>query len=186
MVYPVSMIGSHVSAVPNHQLSRTTPLKTRGAVAMFGTFGYELDLDTLSPAEIGIVKEQIERMKKLRRMIQIDSDFYRLLSPFEGNETGWICVSRDKRQAAACLCQRLNKVNASWLRFRLAGLEENTCYRVAYEVGGIRRSFTAFGDELMYAGIPVEREDLVRQGGDFAALVYVLEADNGVSMVRGY
>ena len=77
MVYPVSMIGSHVSAVPNHQLSRTTPLKTRGAVAMFGTFGYELDLDTLSPAEIGIVKEQIERMKKLRRMIQIDSDFYR-------------------------------------------------------------------------------------------------------------
>ena len=186
MVYPVSMIGSHVSAVPNHQLSRTTPLKTRGAVAMFGTFGYELDLDTLSPAEIGIVKEQIQKMKKLRRMIQIDSDFYRLLSPFEGNETGWICVSRDKRLAAACLCQRLNKVNASWLRFRLAGLEENTCYRVAYEVGGIRRSFTAFGDELMYAGIPVEREDLVRQGGDFAALVYVLEADNGVSMVRGY
>lgn len=186
MVYPVSMIGSHVSAVPNHQLSRTTPLKTRGAVAMFGTFGYELDLDTLSPAEIGIVKEQIERMKKLRRLIQIDSDFYRLLSPFEGNETGWICVSRDKRLAAACLCQRLNKVNASWLRFKLAGLDENTCYRVTYEVGGIRRSFTACGDELMYAGIPVEREDLVRQGGDFAALVYVLEADNGVSMVRGY
>jgi len=186
MVYPLSMIGSHVSAVPNHQLSRTTPLETRGAVAMFGTFGYELDLDTLSPGEMETVKNQIIRMKKLRRLIQTDSDFYRLLSPFEGNETGWICVSGDKSRAAALLCQRLNKVNASWLRFKLAGLEENTSYRVTFEVGGITRSFTAFGDELMYAGIPVEREDLLRQGGDFAALFYELEADQGVSMIRGF
>jgi alpha-galactosidase len=186
MVYPLSMIGSHVSAVPNHQLSRTTPLETRGAVAMFGTFGYDLDLDTLSPGEMEIVKNQIIRMKKLRRLIQTDSDFYRLLSPFEGNETGWICVSGDKSRAAALLCQRLNKVNASWLRFKLAGLEENTSYRVTFEVGGITRSFTAFGDELMYAGIPVEREDLLRQGGDFAALFYELEADQGVSMIRGF
>jgi alpha-galactosidase len=186
MVYPLSMIGSHVSAVPNHQLSRTTPLETRGAVAMFGTFGYELDLDTLSPGEMETVKNQIIRMKKFRRLIQTDSDFYRLLSPFEGNETGWICVSGDKSRAAALLCQRLNKVNASWLRFKLAGLEENTSYRVTFEVGGITRSFTAFGDELMYAGIPVEREDLLRQGGDFAALFYELEADQGVSMIRGF
>jgi hypothetical protein len=38
----------------------------------------------------------------------------------------------------------------------------------------------------MYAGIPVEREDLLRQGGDFAALFYELEADQGVSMIRGF
>ena len=39
--YPVSVVGSHVSAVPNHQTGRKTPLHTRGVVAMSGTFGYE-------------------------------------------------------------------------------------------------------------------------------------------------
>lgn len=44
MVYPVSCMGSHVSASPNHQTNRVTPLETRADVAYFGTFGYELDL----------------------------------------------------------------------------------------------------------------------------------------------
>ena len=42
-VYPVSTVGSHVSACPNHQTGRITPLETRATVAMAGTFGYELD-----------------------------------------------------------------------------------------------------------------------------------------------
>ena len=41
--YPVSAVGSHVAAVPSHQTGRITPMKTRGVVAMAGTFGYELD-----------------------------------------------------------------------------------------------------------------------------------------------
>ena len=44
MVYPVSCMGSHVSASPNHQTNRVTPIETRADVAYFGTFGYELDL----------------------------------------------------------------------------------------------------------------------------------------------
>lgn len=51
MVYPISSMGAHVSAVPNHQLNRVTPLATRAAVALFGTFGYELDLNRLPAAE---------------------------------------------------------------------------------------------------------------------------------------
>ena len=43
IVYPLSCMGSHVSAVPNHQVFRNTPMDTRAAVAYFGTFGYELD-----------------------------------------------------------------------------------------------------------------------------------------------
>ena len=49
--YPVSVVGSHVSAVPNHQTGRKTPLHTRGVVAMSGTFGYELNLMKLSEEE---------------------------------------------------------------------------------------------------------------------------------------
>jgi len=43
IVYPLSSMGAHVAAVPNHQVGRVTPLATRAAVAFFGVFGYELD-----------------------------------------------------------------------------------------------------------------------------------------------
>ena len=95
-VYPLVSMGSHVSAVPNHQLLRNTPLSTRANMAYFGTFGYELDLNLLSEAEMEQVKEQVAFMKRYRRLIQVEGDFYRLLSPFEGNETAWIVVSRIK------------------------------------------------------------------------------------------
>lgn len=44
-------MGAHVSAVPNHQMGRMTPLETRGLVAMMGNLGYELDLTNLSDEE---------------------------------------------------------------------------------------------------------------------------------------
>ena len=48
LVYPISTMGAHVSAIPNHQTGRETSLDIRGYVAMSGVLGYELDLTTLS------------------------------------------------------------------------------------------------------------------------------------------
>ena len=62
--YPISAVGSHVSAVPNHQTGRVTPIETRAVTAMAGSFGYELDLNTLSDAEKQKVREQIACFKK--------------------------------------------------------------------------------------------------------------------------
>ena len=53
LAYPLSSMGAHVAAVPNHQTGRITPIATRAAVAFFGVFGYELDptaLDRRRPA----------------------------------------------------------------------------------------------------------------------------------------
>ena len=61
--YPISAVGSHVSAVPNHQTGRITPVETRGTVAMAGSFGYELDLNLLSDGE---KKRSKNRSKPLR------------------------------------------------------------------------------------------------------------------------
>ena len=69
-VYPLSSIGSHVSAIPNHQVFRNTPLHTRANVAYFGTFGYELDLTKLSEEEHEIIKKQVQFVKKYRELIQ--------------------------------------------------------------------------------------------------------------------
>src|SRR5699024_10449620 len=53
-VYPISTLGSHVSEIPNHQVGRITSLKMRKDVALFGTFGYELNLMDLSDEDHGI------------------------------------------------------------------------------------------------------------------------------------
>ena len=190
-VYPIVSMGSHVSAVPNHQLYRTTPIETRANVAYFGTFGYELDLNLLSDAEMASVKKQIAFMKESRELIQIDGDFYRLLNPFEGNETAWMVVSQDKTQAVAALYQRLNKVNASWLRLKLEGLDPDAKYQVSCDLtpsssfdtkrygydteGNQVKTYEAYGDELMRAGIPVDRQELNKKGGDFASLLYTIK-----------
>ena len=193
-VYPIVSMGSHVSAVPNHQMHRITPIETRANVAYFGTFGYELDLNLLSDAEIETVKKQIAFMKEYRELIQMDGDFYRLLSPFEGNETAWMVVSSDKTQAVAAFYQRLNKVNASWLRLKLDGLDANTKYEVSCDMAPVTsydakiaeayghkteedsvKTYQAYGDELMSAGIPIDREELNKKGGDFASLLYTLK-----------
>lgn len=173
-VYPLVSMGSHVSAVPNHQIYRTTPIDTRANVAYFGTFGYELDLNLLSTQELEAVKSQIAFMKQYRELIQVDGDFYRILSPFKGNETAWQVVSQDKSQSIAMLYQRLNKVNGSWLRLKLKGLQKDMLYKVTL-TSNEEKSYKAYGDELMYAGIPVDRELFNERGGDFTSLLYVIE-----------
>ena len=65
MVYPNASIGCHVSAVPNHQVDRITPIETRGVVAMSGNFGYELDITKLPESEKEIIKEQVKLRIKI-------------------------------------------------------------------------------------------------------------------------
>ena len=99
IVYPISTMGAHVSAVPNHQTGRMTPLRTRGDVAMSGNFGYELDLTQFTDAENEEVKRQVSLVKEVRELVQFGT-FYRLLSPFEGNETAWMFVSKDQQESS--------------------------------------------------------------------------------------
>ena len=146
MCYPISSMGSHVSVVPNHQVFRNTPLHTRANVAYFGTFGYELDLNKLTEAEIGAVKEQIRFMKEYRQIIQFGT-FYRLKSPFEGNETVWMVVSDDKKTAIVGYYRVLNGVNGSYTRVKLLGLDPDIIYE--NELNHTQN----YGDELMNYGL---------------------------------
>ena len=87
--YPVSTMGAHVSASPNHQTGRAASLSTRATVAMAGTFGYELDPAKLTEEEKAEVRTQIETFKKYYSLIQ-DGTYYRLASPYENEEyTVW-------------------------------------------------------------------------------------------------
>lgn len=172
--YPVSSMGSHVSAVPNHQLHRNTPLYTRANAAYFGTFGYELDLNKLTEEEREEVKKQIAFMKEYRGLIQFGT-FYRLCSPFEGNITAWMVVSPDKKTAIMGWYKTLNQANAPFSRIRLQGLDPELCYHLE---GG---SQTFYGDELMNAGLITsdsmcgEYKDR-RPGCDFDSRLFIFKA----------
>lgn len=175
MVYPISSMGSHVSAVPNHQLYRSTPLKTRADVAYFGTFGYELDPRKLDEDEKEEIKKQISFMKEYRNLIQY-GDFYRLQSPFEGNETAWMIVSKDKKTAIVAYFRVLQEVNTRFRRLRLQGLDENTLYTVDKEI-----PYQAYGDELKYAGLPISdssagEHNHIAQEGDYLSRLFIIKA----------
>lgn len=130
LLYPLSSMGAHVSIVPNHQTNRLTPLKTRGNVAFFGSFGYELDLNKLSPEELAEVREQIAFYKCHRELIH-NGTFYRLQSPFKGDgQTAWMVVSQDQNTALLGTFKVLNQVNRSHQRLQLKGLAADKVYRL--------------------------------------------------------
>lgn len=163
LVYPVSSMGSHVSAVPNHQVHRMTSLTTRGHVAMSGNFGYELDLSKLGEDEKAEIARQVEEYKAIRGLVQ-QGDFYRLLSPFEGNETAWQFVSADRGEAYAIYVRTLAIPNGPLARLRLKGLDPAKTYALR----GTDRVYG--GDELMYAGLPLPSLE-----GDFRSLAFHLK-----------
>lgn len=172
--YPQSMMGAHVSASPNEQLGRNTPLKIRGDVAFFGAFGYELDLDKLSSTELASIKKQIELMKKYRSIFQYGT-FYRLKSPFEGNIVSWMVVSEDKSQAIVGYYKILNDVNCEYRRLYLPGLEADTLYNVQEELGSYLGNFT--GDELANIGLVTTDASAGQnqETTDFYSKLFILE-----------
>lgn len=142
--YPLSTIGAHVSASPNHQTLRKTPMKTRAAIASFGCLGYECNLNDLSKEEIDEIKKEIALYKAYRSVMQYGT-FYRggkgpakaytsasnsVLSnaPGYGNLTEWTVVSKDKKTAVGMMLKKLALPNTQNTIYHPKGLDEDTMY----------------------------------------------------------
>jgi alpha-galactosidase len=183
LVYPLSSMGAHVAAVPNHQTGRITPLATRAAVAFFGVFGYELDPTTFSPEERAAVSEQVAFYKAHRELFQFGR-FVRLRSPFagDGNEAAWMTVAADRRQAVVGLYRVLNRPVPGPDRLRLRGLDPASSYRISVwpsDGDPVERAnaLVRGGDELMSAGLLLATErQAAATRGDFWARLFILEA----------
>ncbi|WP_338787281.1 alpha-galactosidase [Metabacillus sp. FJAT-53654] len=165
LVYPISSMGAHVSDVPNHQVNRVTSVEIRGHVAMSGNLGYELDLTKMTEEDQQEVINQVNYYKEIRPLIQF-GDFYRLLSPFEGNETAWMFVSEDKSEAVFAHFKVLDEGNSPFLSAKLQGLDPDKKYTIAE----LDESY--YGDELMNVGINIPK---VR--GDFTSMMWRLKAE---------
>ena len=149
--YPVSAVGSHVSAVPNHQTGRITSLHTRGVVAMAGTFGYELNLGKLSEEEKQEIRLQVEEYRKFAPLIQTGL-YYRLSDPAREEYAAWAFVSEDQKEVLLNVVLQEIHGNMTVNYVKLQGLKCSAIYRDT-ETGKIYN-----GAALMEAGIPMPVE----------------------------
>ncbi len=158
--YPVSTMGAHVSACPNHQTGRITPIDTSATVAMCGTFGYELDPAKLSEEEKKEIRVQIERFKKYYELIQ-RGEYYRLTSPFEDNcYHAWEEAAADGSEALVSVVAKRCYSNMAPEVVKLRGLIPEAYYEVhcITENDGDRKEGGVYpGAALMYAGLPMPR-----------------------------
>lgn len=110
------------------------------------------------------MKKQVSEYKEIRSLIQF-GDFYRLLSPFEGNETAWLFTNKEKTEAMVYYFRVLAEPAAPLTILRVRGLDLNKKYRVI----GTDRVFS--GDELSFVGI----SSPVSINGDFQSFVWHLK-----------
>lgn len=169
--YPSCTVGSHVSAVPNHQTGRTTELATRAAVAMAGSFGYELDLNLLTEEEKEQVRAQIKNYHRFEMLIR-QGRYYRLTDVWQKKEyAAWEYCRPDGSEALVTVVTLNTQCNPATEYVKLRGLGEDKKYRVevvGMQTGGengqrINGTPNAVepeyytGAQLVYAGVPVPR-----------------------------
>lgn len=164
LVYPASSLGAHISAVPNHIVGRVTPMNTRSAVALAGTFGYELDVTKLNDDEKQAVKEQVADYKRYNHLVR-DGDLFRLSNPFTNDWDSWVFVSKDKSEALFEFVLIRKEPNGRPIRVHLDGLNPDKYYNFDGKVYS--------GEALMYGGI-----DMLDAWSDYSSkIVHITEAE---------
>ena len=169
--YPSCTVGSHVSAVPNHQTGRMTELATRAAVAMAGSFGYELDLNLLTEEEKEQVREQIKNYHRFEMLIR-QGRYYRLTDVWQKKEyAAWEYCRPDGSEALVTVVTLDTQCNPATEYVKLRGLGEDKKYRVevvgmqtggenGQRINGTPNSVEPeyyTGAQLVHAGLPVPR-----------------------------
>lgn len=164
MIAPISTMGAHVSASPNHQTGRETSIDFRASVAFAGVFGYELDLTQLDCEDLRKIANQVEFYKENRKIIQT-GQFTRLISPFMSNCSAWSI--HDDDQMLLFYFEKLNQASKALQKVKPLHLDKRRKYLVEYD----NVKFEAFGDELMNIGIYIHPP----LSHDFAARIFKIK-----------
>ena len=168
LCYPLSTMGAHISAVPNHQTGRITPFETRGYVALSGTFGYELDVTKIPEEDRAMIPKQVAMYHKYNDLVR-EGDLYRMGSVYTHPEyDSWMVVAKDKSEALVTYIQVRAKPGfvGSVRKLKLKGLDPQTMYRD--EETGVVASGTAW----MSGGYWIEN-----MSGDYVGkLIHLIKA----------
>lgn len=128
--YPAVAMASHISAVPNHQTFRKTPLKFRIDVAMSGRLGMEIQPKNMTEEEKTTCRNAIADYKQIRPIVQ-QGDIYRLVSPYDGKGIASLMyVTPEKDNAVFFWYKTETFYNQQLPRVKMAGLNPEALYTV--------------------------------------------------------
>ena len=128
--FPAIAMASHISAVPNHTVFRTTSLKYRIDVAMSGRLGMEIQPKNMTDEEKALCKKAISEYKEIRPVVQF-GDLYRLVSPYDNQGlSSSMYVSEAKDKAVFYWWKIANFYNVHLPLVKMAGLDANKMYKV--------------------------------------------------------
>lgn len=169
VIYPISTISAHVSAVPNHQNNRITPLFTRAIVAMQGAFGYELDLTKMTNDEKKEVSKQIAFYKKYESLIR-KGKYYRIKSD---RNKSWQFVSNDQQKSLLVYVYTSLETSGMTETIRWNDLNPSFVYTITlYTATGETKIGKFNGSDLTIGGLPLKSPSC-----EYDALCYVAEVD---------
>ena len=177
--YPPECATSHVSASPNHQTHRETPLSTRFNVAVFGNLGYEFNFCVLDEEELAEIRAQIGLYKQWRSVFMNGSFFRgrnggtvndggsigfiqtaggRMSGSSMGNITEWTVVSEDKKRAVGLFFQNYNVPNIPFHTYHAKGLDGKLLYRF------YNKALTGSGSDKRYEETEDRTENVTVSG----------------------
>ena len=157
-----------VNWVTDHEWhNKTTSLKFRFHVAMAGNLGVGNDLHKWSDEDKALAKEMIALYKAIRHIVQF-GDQYRLISPFENNQSAIQFVTRDGRESVIFTYQTLEKVSMTRKPLVLHGLDADSVYVLHNDIERMEIS----GRVLMTSGITIPLK------GNYASKVIMLKKMN--------
>ncbi len=128
--YPAIAMASHVSASPNHQTRRETPIKFRFDVAMTGRLGMEMQPQDMTEKEYEFSKRAIASYKSVRKIIQL-GDLYRLISPYEHKNISALMFADEQKSHLVIFAYNVDYMHSQQVPFvKLTGVDENKNYRI--------------------------------------------------------
>ncbi len=182
-IYPAAAMACHVSASPNHQTHRKTPIKFRFDVAMMGRMGFELHPVNMTKDELTFSKAAVETYKSIRPVVQ-QGELYRLISPYKTNYASLMYVTEAKKRAVLfAYCHKFMKMYPQ-PHIKLQGLDPSKKYKITeinkyknWQHAKALEGKVLGGDTLMNIGINISLDGSRGAGnhqGDYDSAVFEL------------
>lgn len=123
-IFPAKTMCAHVTT-----WNKNTSIKFRTEVAMMCKLGFDIKLSDMDEREAAYCHAAVENYNRLKPVI-LDGDLFRLVSPYEGNHTSSMYVSKDQKKAVLFAFDIHPRYAEKLYPVRLNGLDPHKMYRV--------------------------------------------------------
>ena len=119
--YPLSVMGAHVNN------NKNASYKEKAILALFGTYGYEMNPNELTDSEKAELFEIANIYKQYHQKVIQEGTLYHVISPNNSNFMCMQCVSKDKSVSLAVYCNKFKMQEFShFVKFK--GLDASKKY----------------------------------------------------------